>query len=476
MSEMKILKKSELRFELEQVTPMIHFQGTENGAGIRASDLKPRFDVFLSGFAKDELKDYVLPANNENKGNSKKAFDYKVRINNITPSKIDAELKGKTKEIKKNEEIVKKIIIGYGACYAELGLSSETVFYESIEVTFIIADRGKNKKLRETIEKYFPIFISVNSFGLRNNKGYGYFKIKGKKHGDIVEDIKEYKKIVNEQKSESIGVYKIGIEVNKNYKAEKTKDTLNEIKIFHQILKSGYNSKKEANYEKRHGSNSYNNEKLYIPSLMLKEYKEFSKDKNKENMTFEKKAFKLFLKKEGYDISNLTRKGDVKPEEEFKDIDGEVYYVRGLLGLAPFYSFLGVTSKKDTFDRFVIKIKGNKITRFASPITYIPFPAQGYFLMLIDYERINRFRKQAGEVKFVIKNNIKNKDKNKHLQTDTSSKKENKHFQAIIPNEEEYSISLIFKEDGVLKKFLDKYNNNIKCIPKCNGFKYEGEL
>ena len=452
MLEMKVLKKAELKFKLEQVTPMIHFQGTENGAVIRASDLKPRFDAFLSRYTKDELKAYVLPVNNENQGNSKKAFDYKIRINNIIPSKIAAELK------KKNKKGTEKGIIGYGACYAKLELSSETVFYESIEVTFIIVNRGKDKKLREIIEKYFPIFISVNSFGLRNNKGYGYFKIKGKKHGDIVEDIKEYKKIVNEQKSESIGVYKIGIEVDKNYKAEKIKDTLNEIKIFHQILKSGYNFS--------------NNEKLYIPSLMLKEYKEFSKDKNKENMTFEKKAFKLFLKKEGYDISNLTRKGDVKPEEEFKDIYGNVYYVRGLLGLAPFYSFLGVTSEKDAFDRFVIKIKGNKITRFASPITYIPFPAQGYFLMLIDYERINRFRKQAGEVKFVIKN----KDKNKHLQTDTSSKKENKHFQASIPNEEEYSISLIFKEDGVLKKFLDKYNNNIKCIPECNGFKYEGEL
>ena len=453
MLEMKVLKKAELKFKLEQVTPMIHFQGTENGAVIRASDLKPRFDAFLSRYTKDELKDYVLPVNNENKGNSKKAFDYKVRINNITPSKIDAELKGKTKEIKKNEEIVEKIIIEYGACYAKLELSWETVFYESIEVTFIIADRGKNKKLRETIEKYFPIFISVNSFGLRNNKGYGYFKIKGKEHCDIVKDIKEYKKIVNNQKVESIGVYKIGIEVDKNYKAEKIKDTLNEIKIFHQIVKSGYNSKK------KHGFNSYNNEKIYIPSLMLKEYKEFSQDKNKENMTFEKKAFKLFLKKEGYDISSLTRKGGVKPEEEFKDIDGEVYYVRGLLGLAPFYSFRGVTSEKDDFDGFIIKIKGNKITRFASPITYIPFPAQGYFLMLIDYERINRFRKQAGEVDFAIKNENKNK-----------------HFKAIIPNEEEYSISLIFKEDGVLKKFLDKYNNNIKCIPKCKGFKYEGEL
>ena len=442
MLEMKVLKKAELKFKLEQVTPMIHFQGTENGAVIRASDLKPRFDAFLSRYTKDELKAYVLPVNNENQGNSKKAFDYKIRINNIIPSKIAAELK------KKNKKGTEKGIIGYGACYAELGLSWETVFYESIEVTFIIADRGKDKKLREIIEKYFPIFISVNSFGLRNNKGYGYFKIKGKKHGDIVEDIKEYKKIVNEQKSESIGVYKIGIEVDKNYKAEKIKDTLNEIKIFHQIVKSGYNSKKKANYEKRHGSNSYNNEKLYIPSLMLKEYKEFSKDKNKENMTFEKKAFKLFLKKEGYDISNLTRKGDVKPEEEFKDINGEVYYVRGLLGLAPFYSFLGVTSEKDVFDRFIIK-KESKVTRFASPITYIPFPTQGYFLMLIDYERINRFRKEAREVNFVIKN----KDNNKYLQTGTSSKKEIKCLRAIIPNEEEYSIYKIFKEDGVLKKF-----------------------
>ena len=51
---MAILKQSVIAFELEQMTPMVHFQGEEDGAGIRASDLKPRFDAFLQRYVYDE--------------------------------------------------------------------------------------------------------------------------------------------------------------------------------------------------------------------------------------------------------------------------------------------------------------------------------------------------------------------------------------------------------------------------------------
>ena len=81
---MKILKEAEVKFLLEQVTPMIHFQGGEKGAGIRGSDLKPRFDAFLSKYKGATLKEYSLPVNNDGKEDTNigLAFDYKVKIKN----------------------------------------------------------------------------------------------------------------------------------------------------------------------------------------------------------------------------------------------------------------------------------------------------------------------------------------------------------------------------------------------------------
>lgn len=93
---MNIVKKSIVEFCLEQVTPMIHFQGEEKSAGIRASDLKPRFDVFLKRYwydlkterEKTEIESCILKQNEkefENNALDEKkrvSFDYKVKIFN----------------------------------------------------------------------------------------------------------------------------------------------------------------------------------------------------------------------------------------------------------------------------------------------------------------------------------------------------------------------------------------------------------
>lgn len=46
MAKFKIEKYSRV-FYLEQVTPMIHFQAKEEGAILRASEVKPRLDKYI---------------------------------------------------------------------------------------------------------------------------------------------------------------------------------------------------------------------------------------------------------------------------------------------------------------------------------------------------------------------------------------------------------------------------------------------
>lgn len=168
---MKILKEAEVKFLLEQVTPMIHFQGGEKGAGIRGSDLKPRFDAFLSKYKGATLKEYSLPVNNDGKEDTNigLAFDYKVKIKNTDCNNL-----------KSNYEK-----IDFGAFFGEKSVFKISL-YKSIEIVFVTP----HEVLREKIKEYFPIFIAVNNFGFRNNKGYGHFKIKNTKDEDIIEAIK----------------------------------------------------------------------------------------------------------------------------------------------------------------------------------------------------------------------------------------------------------------------------------------------
>ena len=233
---MAILKQSVIAFELEQMTPMVHFQGEEDGAGIRASDLKPRFDAFLQRYLYDEIKNYTLSQEKSDDTDkisiSKLAFDYKVKIINSDKKTISF-YKGKNR---KGENTF------YGSFYGELE-DGKSSFYNEIKVIMI----SPHQKLREIIKDYFPIFLAVNGFGLRNNKGYGYFKQKNDNEDAIIEDIKKYqseeneyiKKEGRENKEKGIGIYQFTFLEKEKVKEKKIHDILDKVKNFHQILKSG---------------------------------------------------------------------------------------------------------------------------------------------------------------------------------------------------------------------------------------------
>ena len=127
---------------------------------------------------------------------------------------------------------------------------------------------------------------------------------------------------------------------------------------------------------------------------MLKKSKKLIQN---EDISFEKKAFKLFLKNSGYDIPKSAKNGDIKSTDNFEKIKDKIYYVRGLLGLSPFYEF---KLSKDKALKFKVenvenkKIKNFKIKRFTSPITYIPIPKEQSFIIIVNYEKIQMFRER----------------------------------------------------------------------------------
>lgn len=421
IKKMNIINKANVEFSLEQVTPMLHFQGEEKLAGIRASDLKPRFDVFLKKYwydlktegEKEEIKSCILKKNEEEINNNptnvikRISFDYKVKVFNSGDK-----IYGYNPQNKKN--------LFYGSFYGKLA-DDKFSFYNEVKVSFLLPHEG----LRESIQELFPVFLAVNGFGLRNNKGYGYFKLKEKTKEEILEDIQKYQKMENAyieglelpNKDKGVGIYQLQIENKISSKYKNVQNILEDIKFFHQILKSGLNTKNNR----------------YIPSFMLKRYK------RKEGILFEKKSLKLFLNGKKYDIRSLT-KNDNSMEEDLNN--KELYYVRGLLGLAPFYEFREVKTEdgRKITAKFKVKIKG--VERFPSPIKYLPVSHEE-IIILVDYSKIEEFRKMSYKKNGAVFSLCK-----------TSSQKK-----LQIPSEEQYSIHKLFKQHGI----IDNGISEIKC-------------
>ncbi len=445
--KMNIVKKSIVEFCLEQVTPMIHFQGEEKSAGIRASDLKPQFDAFLKKYwydlkterEKAEIENCILKQNEKefenNTSDEKKrvSFDYKVKIFNNGCKNCDMTFyKPKMKKTDKNSF--------YGSFYGKLE-DNKFSFYNEIKVLFL----SPHQALRNQIQELFPVFLAVNGFGLRNNKGYGYFKLKGNTKERILEDIQKYQSLENKymkqlnvpNKEKGVGVYQLQIENKAGSIPKKVQNLLEDIKFFHQILKSGLN----FGHKDNHNS--------YIPSFMLKKYKK------QEGVLFEKKSLKLFLKQEGYDIAELTKKDDIIKKDKQEDLNNqELYYVRGLLGLASSYEFIRVRKGNgpEFKAKFNVKIKG--VERFPSPIKYLPISNQE-IIILVDYGKIEEFREKGGKVNPVIFSlgPVKN---GKGKVTSTSLK-----INLQIPDEEQYSIHQLFKINGVIENGIKQFERKI---------------
>lgn len=132
-----------LVYYLEQHTPLIHFQSGEQGAGLRASEIKPRFDRFLHQKYGDKLLPYK-------KMKDKDALDYRLEIINRKSTNL--------KDF--NESII----------------SEEDKYFLKIEEIILVFNINY-KELNEMIDSAIAEFFEYNNFGYRKSKGYGSFSV-----------------------------------------------------------------------------------------------------------------------------------------------------------------------------------------------------------------------------------------------------------------------------------------------------------
>lgn len=376
-----------------------------------------------------EIESCILKQNEEeienNATDEKKrvSFDYKVKIFN-NGCKSSNMTFYKEKKSDKN--------LFYGSFYGTLK-DNKFSFYNEVKVLFL----SPHQDLRNQVQELFPVFLAVNGFGLRNNKGYGYFKLIGNTKERILEDIQKYQSLENiyieqlkaKNKEKGVGVYQLQIENKAGSRSKKIQNLLEDIKFFHQILKSGLNF--------AHKDNNNSNHNIYIPSFMLKKYKK------QEGVLFEKKSLKLFLKQEGYDITELTKK------DKQEDLNNqELYYIRGILGLAPFYEFRNV--KKENGATFTVKfnVKIKEVERFPSPIKYLPISNEE-IIILVDYGKIEEFRKKGVKLNSAV------------FSLNEVRRRSSLKINLQIPSEEKYSVHQLFKQHGVIENGIEKFKSEI---------------
>jgi len=134
-------------FYLKQHTPIIHFQHDQEGATLRATEVKPKLDKFLiklkGGWNQIPILWKVDPENEQHK-----ALDYKIRfISNSQPIRFE--------NIRTITEADKNAIL-------------ENKVIECIISSF-------NKELIDFIKINIKAFFVIHNFGNRQSKGWGSF-------------------------------------------------------------------------------------------------------------------------------------------------------------------------------------------------------------------------------------------------------------------------------------------------------------
>lgn len=320
-----------IKIQLEQHTPLIHFQSNQSGAILRVTELKPRMDSFI----REELKNVNISIYNEYSEliKSGKFTDYKMKV--VCSQSETLCIYNQLSEKKYNDLIKKnKNFIKNTAYFGK---------YKGMEYTGIILEIFSfNENICNLIRICLDYVLVYENFGSRKSKGFGSFTTKGI-------DINKFEEILKMSKCK-IYKYNKGEEDNELY--ENTE--LSKIYTSYRDLKTGENSNGK-----------------YKESLL---YSEIMKQKNIES---EKLMIKECLMDKYKDKFNELK--CPKVELKYKDHDNYRLF-RAMLGFADHYDFVVYKDKSFSF-KVKHKTDKGKIERFSSPLYFKVFKNEIYLMI-----------------------------------------------------------------------------------------------
>lgn len=342
-----------LTVKLKQHTPLIHFQHDQEGATLRASEVKPKIDKFLLvHMSPDEINDglkegWIV----EHEG--RRSFRYKMSVSLTSDKRKEYLVASYVKkerienmrkfgisvisnspyfaQEKQNGYICKQSVIS-PAIGAWNSIEKKGILFNSLLKLTIICTQ---KTLADLIVRYIQAFFLSTNFGSRQSKGFGSFTVES----ILYDDLESYLgKNIDLLCQNFTFVYR-KINVPPNISIDSIFSQINDD---YRLLKSGrrtpYAHSKLMLYEKKHGIRW---EKKYI------------------KMNFMSAPFK--------DENNCDYQlQSTHCEDKYND-KGEYRFVRVVLGLSGQYEFL-LKNKKDR--KLVVKIENKNIERFVSPLLF----------------------------------------------------------------------------------------------------------
>ncbi len=340
-----------LEVKLKQHTPLIHFQWEEEGATLRASEVKPKLDRFILtnlGKVCDWYEKGVGEYNKVKKYSEKDSFDSFKELENYEKGywiakakkwligngehpaldykmRIEAEVSQKLKEWQKRPMYFGK---------------NKSVFYENIKLIIF----SFYEEVIETLKKELSEFFFRTNFGSRQSKGYGCFEVV-EMNGTKLDDENNF--YIQSKSNENIIQFEI--------KHTNIEELFSMLELYYKSIRGGINLK----------------DKLYCKPIIY----HFAVEKKWE---WEKRYIKRnylikdapFYKK---DKKGFPEKGIGYENQKIDDRDLQLkpsYLIRDLLGLA-------VHSQWE-FYRISLEKSNEEIKRIPSPFQFKIYKIYGH--------------------------------------------------------------------------------------------------
>ena len=353
-----------LKVTLKQHTPLIHFQHDQDGATLRASEVKPKLDRFIltklgNGNYQEGVKQAKANGWLVGKGEHP-ALDYKMRI----------VAEGKRQEYMLASYIKPEFVQNLGT-HGITAISNTPFFAQEKQNTAIRKSRNpqnewnriekkgllingdiilsvivKDKVLSDKINSFIQSYFVANNYGTRQSKGFGCFTVTELMIDEQKQDLRNYEDLLKEN---FLFVYKKSLNMQNAQSLQGVSTILQTINEDYKLLKSGLTRP------------------YAISKLML------YADSLNGNIGWDKK----YIKVNTNDVFD-TEDGDCyvlkcKPEhrQESYSTKKDYFYYRALLGLAEQFEFLLENPPQgDDRNKMIVKVRSEDIQRYQSPLLF----------------------------------------------------------------------------------------------------------
>ena len=375
-----------------QDTPMWHFQGAFDDCCLRATEVKPKLDRFLlAKLDKGELSVNGCALTSRDDvpstwwaNEDKTAFNYKMRISAQSRSIIESQVPdldrrtGQQKTDRNGKPVFRNL---YPIYFARVGADEtgdmELVKMSGIRVELIVSD----DRLAECIEPIIPAFFASHSFGARQDKGFGCFRVSGTGSTGKLSGASYYFIVPACNNSE-----------------DKYQSLFQHINYFHKVIRSGVNERG-----------------CYVKSMMYHYAKDKGDDWDKPVIrtafNFRNVLYRFICGDvhidELYDMDRrkvTNRDGSIKPVrnslsdeyERNRELMGKKNLYRDALGLSTSQDWISYGNKVKTS----LHGNENEEVRFKSPVDYRPVPTTdgGFIVYIIIHELPDELRQARFDI------------------------------------------------------------------------------